>query len=255
MKKFKGKMNSNGILIFIFVMVSLVFYSLQLVIFQTPRDTLFYFIQDLAFMPFQVILVTLVLNRWISARERRDRLKKMNMAISAFFGEAGTEFLLFFNRFVMRSDALGDQLAINGKWNSKDFAKATQMIRELDFITDSRKDNLEELKALMLEKRPFLLSMLDNSNLLEHDTFTEMLWAVFHIMDELVSREKLTGLPEPDMDHLSLDIKRAYKTLLIEWIHYIAHLKTDYPYLFSMAVRKNPFDEKRSVVFNEKREI
>jgi len=242
-------------IISLFIAISLIFYSLQLFIFQTPRDTFFYLLQDLAFMPFQVIMVTLVLNRWISAREKRDRLKKMNMAISAFFGEAGTEFLLFFNRFVTRLDGLDDKLVINGEWNSKDFAKATRVIREYDFQTDSRKDNLGELKALMLEKRQFLLSMLDNSNLLEHDTFTEMLWAVFHIMDELVSRETLTGLPAPDMDHLSMDIKRAYRTLLVEWIHYIAHLKTDYPYLFSMAVRKNPFDANRSIVFNEKVKI
>lgn len=245
------KMNSNLIMIILFIAISLLFYSLQLFIFQSPRDTFFYFLQDLAFMPFQVIMVTLVLNRWISSREKRERLKKMNMAISAFFGEAGTEFLLFFNKFVIQLDGMNNQLVINGKWNSKDFAKATRIIREYDFQTDSRKDSLEALKTLMVVNRSFLLSMLDNSNLLEHDTFTEMLWAVFHIMDELVSRETVTSLPEPDMDHLSLDIKRAYRTLLIEWIHYIAHLKTDYPYLFSMAVRKNPFDENRSIVFKE----
>lgn len=244
-------MNSIGTIIVIFAAISLTFYSVQLILFQTPRDTLFYFLQDFAFLPLQVIMVTLVLNRWISVREKRERLKKMNMAISAFFGEAGTEFLLSFNRFIIHPGATDNRLMITGKWSSKDFAAATRFIREHDFQADSKLDNLDALKTLMVEKRPFLLSMLDNSNLLEHDSFTQMLWAVFHIMDELVSREILTDLPEPDMEHLSLDIKRAYRNLLVEWIHYIAHLKTDYPYLFSMAVRKNPFDDARSIVFNE----
>jgi hypothetical protein len=37
-------------------------------------------------------------------------------------------------------------------------------------------------------------------------------------------------------------MKRAYSELLREWIAHMKHLKTAYPYLFSLAVRTNPFD-------------
>ena len=30
--------------------------------------------------------------------------------------------------------------------------------------------------------------------------------------------------------------------LIIEWLAYMKHLKESYPYLFSLAVRTNPFD-------------
>jgi len=30
-----------------------------------------------------------------------------------------------------------------------------------------------------------LLGLLGNPNLLEHDSFTDLLWAVFHLMEEL----------------------------------------------------------------------
>jgi hypothetical protein len=39
-----------------------------------------------------------------------------------------------------------------------------------------------------------------------------------------------------------VDIRRAYHLLLREWLGYMAHLHADYPYLFSLAVRTNPFN-------------
>ena len=87
-----------------------------------------------------------------------------------------------------------------------------------------------------------LSDLLENPNLLEHDTFTDTLWAVFHLTDELAHREDLKSLPETDVRHLSGDIDRAYKCIVAEWLEYMKHLKRDYPYLFSLAVRTNPFD-------------
>jgi hypothetical protein len=87
-----------------------------------------------------------------------------------------------------------------------------------------------------------MLGLLENPNLLEHDDFTELLWSVFHLIEELEYRTDLTKLPESDLDHLSVDIKRAYIHLLRQWLAYIQHLKNDYPYLFSLAARTNPLD-------------
>lgn len=84
----------------------------------------------------------------------------------------------------------------------------------------------------------------------EHDTFTDMLWAVFHVTEELDSRDMLVSLPPKDLEHLSIDIKRAYQFLIVEWLYYMNHLKKEYPYLFSLAVRKSPFNENGSVIIN-----
>ena len=62
------------------------------------------------------------------------------------------------------------------------------------------------------------------------------------------AREALAGLPETDLNHLSVDIRRAFSTLLVEWVNYMFHLKTNYPYLFSMAVRMNPFGDKMDAI-------
>ena len=75
-----------------------------------------------------------------------------------------------------------------------------------------------------------------------------MLHAVFHLAEELVAREQLTDLPQTDYDHLSGDLTRVYSQLVIEWLTYMQYLKLKYPYLFSLAMRTNPFDENASVI-------
>ena len=103
------------------------------------------------------------------------------------------------------------------------------------------------MKDFLNRKEAFLLRLLENPNLLEHETFTDLLWAVFHFTEELDSRTDTKQLPVSDLKHLSGDIKRAYVLLISEWLSYMKHLKTDYPYLFSLAVRTNPFNPEASV--------
>ena len=91
-------------------------------------------------------------------------------------------------------------------------------------------------------KRGFMLALLQNPNLLEHDTFTELLWAVFHLTEELALRPDLDRLSDKDRLHLAGDAKRAYVLLALEWMSYLEHLCTAYPYLYSLAVRMNPLN-------------
>jgi len=53
----------------------------------------------------------------------------------------------------------------------------------------------------------FMLSLLENPNLLEHDSFTDLLLAIFHLSEELAARDTLVGLPQSDYEHLAGDIK------------------------------------------------
>jgi hypothetical protein len=107
---------------------------------------------------------------------------------------------------------------------------------------DSSEGDLEALKDFLRAKRGFMLGLLGNPNLLEHDEFTDLLWAVFHLLEELEARRSLAGLVPADMEHLSGDIRRAFNYLLREWVVYLQHLQQDYPYLFSLAVRTNPLN-------------
>jgi hypothetical protein len=140
-----------------------------------------------------------------------------------------------------------EDLLPKGAWSAKQFAAARTAIRTFDAHLDSRRGDLHAVRDYLVPRRSFILGMLQNPNLLEHEEFAETLWAVMHLTDELVARKSLDGLPEPDMNHLSVDVQRAYKALVEEWLHYMEHLKTDYPYLFALALRTNPFDPKATV--------
>jgi len=73
--------------------------------------------------------------------------------------------------------------------------------------------------------------------------FTDLLRAVFHLTEELERREDVSRLPDTDYAHIAGDIKRAYIIIVREWLDYVKYLKEKYPYLFSLAMRTNPFDQ------------
>ena len=45
-----------------------------------------------------------------------------------------------------------------------------------------------------------------------------------------------------------VDIKRAYGLLTRQWLDYMQYLKNRYPFLFSLALRTNPFAESASAI-------
>jgi len=224
------------------VTLSVIVYLAQIVIFNTPRDTFFYIFQDLAFVPISVLMVTLIIDQVLRIREKRALLKKMNMVIGAFFSEVGTDLLKQFSCFDLHYDMIRGNLIISAKWSDQNFFQINKQLKDFDYKLDSKKGDLEVLKKFLTGKRSFLLGLLENPNLLEHEAFTDLLWAVFHLTEELNSRADTSGLPDTDYKHLSGDIRRAYVLLISEWLSYMKHLKVDYPYLFSLAVRTNPFD-------------
>jgi hypothetical protein len=189
----------------------------------------------------------LVLHRLLVYREKQSILKKLNMVIGTFFSEVGTELLKKLSRFDPQSADIGRQLVVTKDWVDKDFMKIARSVHARQSNINSKKEPLDEAKDFLVSKRPFLLTLLENPNLLEHESFTDLLWAVFHLTDELAHRTDLKRLPDSDYEHLAGDMKRAYHKLLVQWLEYMKHLKRDYPYLFSLAMRTNPFDVNASV--------
>jgi len=216
-------------------------------IFRDAHHIFIYLIGDIAFVFFEVLLVTLVLHQLLHYREKKSMLNKLNMVIGAFFSEVGTELLKTFSVFDKEALKITKKLIIKNDWSEKEFLKICESVRKHNYNIDSRRGNLENVKNLLKEKRQFLLNLLENPNLLEHESFTNLLWAVFHLTEELIHRRSLNDLPDTDCQHLAGDIKRVYHLLIAEWLNYMKHLKNNYPYLFSLALRTNPFDANASV--------
>jgi hypothetical protein len=242
-KKLRGKILLGVVLI----ALSTVLYALQIRVFHSQRDTLFYLFQDLAFVPIQVLLVTLIVDQVLRMREKMAMLNKLNMVIGTFFSEVGTQLLRSFSGFDDHFDRFRRNLLVTKDWTDLNFAKVAKDVGRYDYRLDYKRRDLNELKTFLAAKRDFLLRLLENQNLLTHETFTDLLWAVFHLTEELEARENLAQLSMPDGEHIAGDMRRAYGTLILEWLSYMKHLKKEYPYLFSLAVRTNPFDPDVSV--------
>ena len=232
------------------VALSALFYLIHYAIFRDAHHIFIYMVGDIAFVPIEVLMVTLILHRLLTEREKRAMLNKMNMVIGAFFSEVGTYLLDSFYAFDSHATRLSKDLIIGKDWSGKDFTRSLKRLKDYEYGVDSRRGDLRELQNFLIDKRGFLLRLLENPNLLEHESFTDLLWAVFHLTEELENRKDVTQLPDPDYDHLSGDIKRAYTLLITAWLQYMNHLKNDYPYLFSLAIRTNPFDPKASPEFS-----
>jgi hypothetical protein len=203
---------------------------------------------DFAFLPLEVFLVVIVIERILSRREKQALQHKLNMVVGAFFSEVGTRLLGdLLNRFD-NCDLIRQRFGVTKEWNSSDFKNALSYARVLEGGVHCHGPDLGKLKEFLIQKRPFLLALLENPNILEYERFTDLLWAIFHLDEELEARPSLKGLPESDLEHLAGDIQRVYGHLAAQWIAYVEHLKANYPFLFSLVLRTHPFQEHPSPI-------
>ncbi|MBN2284569.1 MAG: hypothetical protein JXO48_11825 [Deltaproteobacteria bacterium] len=231
--------------------LSVVFYVIHFMIFRDPHHLFIFLVGDIAFVFVEVMLVTMIIHELLNYREKHAMMYKLNMVIGAFFSEVGTELLRLFSDFDLNAERMHRNLMACHDWSPKAFGAAGRQCREYNYDIDSQRGNLEELRDFLIEKRYFLINLLQNPNLLEHDTFSDLLWAVFHLAEELEKRTDIEELSAADVKHLSIDIKRAYSLLTSEWLDYMRHLKQDYPYLFSLAMRTNPFNPEAKVEISD----
>lgn len=220
--------------------ISLALYGIDFALLGTLREISASFLGNLAFLPVYVIIVTLLFERVLRERERLSVLRKLNMVIGVFFSEVGNRLLKELSPHVASGAELKGRLQVTGAWKEGDFTAALEYLRQSSIKVTLDAAALPCLKQFMVEKRSFLVSLLENQNLLEHEEFTNLLWAAFHIVEELEARESFDHIPPSDIDHLNGDIKRVFGHLSREWLLYMQHLKQEYPYLFSLAVRLNP---------------
>lgn len=229
-------------------LLSATLYLLHYFIFRDAHHIFIFLLEDVAFVPVHVLLITLIIDRWLNWREKRATISKLNMVVGFFFNELGGKLLRTLPAFDTDPGRTAAMLKVDKSWRDRHFIEARLMVANAVIDMDSRQGDLAGLKELMGKNRGFLLQMLESPGLTQYETFTDLLLAVTHLSDELEHRQTLDNLPEADYGHLSVDIKRAYRHLLSEWLRNMNHLRRDYPYLYSLAMRTNPFDPAASVV-------
>jgi hypothetical protein len=236
------------ILAFSFIALSALLYFVHYAIFHDAHHIFIYLLGDLAFLPLEVFLVVIVIERVLARREKQAIMQKLNMVVGAFFSEVGNELLQRLLGCFDKGHDISQHLAVKYNWTHADFKKATEFAETIKGEPDCSCLDLEGLKEFLVQKRQFLLALLENPNLLEHELFTDVLWATFHLTEELEARKSLTSMSKTDTKHIAGDIQRVYRQLMVEWLAYVEHLKSKYPYLFSLVARTHPFQEHPSPV-------
>ncbi len=224
------------------IMLSVSFYLLEYFLFKDAHHIFVFLIEDIAFLFIEVLLVSLIIHRVLESKEKKERMEKLNMVIGVFYSEVGTEFLQMLSSTDEEIGKIQPQLSVTDHSSKEEFDKICGVLESHKSKFSYEKVDWEKLNLFLEEKRNLLLRFLENPNLMEHESFTDLLWSSFHLAEELRCRDSLMDLPKEDYQHLTGDLDRAYSEIKLQWIQHMNHLRKSYPYLFSLSYRKNPFD-------------
>ncbi|MFA4849371.1 MAG: hypothetical protein WC626_06545 [Methanoregula sp.] len=230
------------------ITLSLAMFTAHYLLFQDSHHLFIFFIGDIAFIPIEVLIVTLIIDQMLESREKQRRMEKLNMVIGTFFSRIGIPLLAQLTKADTAIDAVKEHLVIGTDWHNEMFKDVEVCLKNHTCSVAIDHVDLDELRRFLISNEDFLLRLVENPMVFEHETFTDLIFAVNHLTEELKARGDLSKLPPSDKNHLAKDIERVYSQLIPEWLKYMEYLKNHYPYLFSLAIRKNPFDEKASVI-------
>lgn len=236
MKKYKREFRLSIILI----STSMIIYYLQIVIFgEKPSIIYESFLSQLAFLPIYILLVTIIFEQLLDKKQKEAKIRKINILVGAFYSEIGKELLHKISLIDKNLDNVREKFIFTEESFEDNFSDTLKFIKTYSSNITSEVDDLNKLKIFLVDKKESLFSITKNSELMEHENFTELVLAVFHLYDELSRRDELNDISKTDYEHLQLDIERVYLRLLNEWVKYLKHLSKEYPYLFSLEIRVN----------------
>ncbi|MFC1855603.1 hypothetical protein ACFL2A_03560 [Thermodesulfobacteriota bacterium] len=228
----------------VLISASVILYFCHYLIFNDPHHIFIYLVGDIAFVPFEVLLVTVIIHKLLEKREKQAIMEKLNILVGVFFSEVGSDIMKYLIQYDQNIELLQDKLTMSRKLESKDFQGMIKFLKSHKRSIEISKEDLEGLAKLLKSKRYFLVTLLQNPVLLEHESFSELLRSLFHLEEEFTKRLDIHQLCDKDYSHIKFDIWKSYKALLIEWVEYMEYLKNGYPYLFSFTVAINPLTKK-----------
>jgi len=226
---------------------SAMLYTLHHFFFGDLRFIFFAGLASLAFAPIQGLVVTLIVAELFVMMSRRSKMQKMNMVIGAFFSELGTELLRFLYFADPQAAELRQTVENSGDLSAAELKSLLKKLSEYPFKVTLERGNLAALRDILVSRRDFMVRLLENPSLLENEQFTDLLWAVFHMTEELAARKDLESVPDSDLDHIRGDMTRSYRNLFSEWLRYMKHLHDQYPFLYSFAMRTSPIEPENQV--------
>jgi hypothetical protein len=230
------------------VTLSLALYTVHFLVFQDVHHILIYLVGDLAFLPIEVLVVTLIIDEMLESRAKQQRMEKLNLVLGTFFSTEGMPLLAMLAKADPNVAELRRELVVRDTWTPAQFRNLQAFLfRHPPGVSIDHLD-MSLVREFLISHEEFVLRIVENPMVFEHESFTGFMLALGHLTEELKARKDLASLPHSDRVHLERDANRVYCALISEWLRYMEHIHCHYPYLFSLAMRTNPFDESASVV-------
>ena len=240
----------------IMVIAIIVIYGSNILVLKDPEHVISYIWTHLGFIPVDILVVAFLLDEIISKKEKEAMMEKLDMIMSTFFSELGNDLIKQLNA-VNPYQADTSYLETIKTWDDKDYENKLNEIKNInipfkaDVAPENREEYLTNIRNLLINKRDFIVGLLNNTNLLEKEEFSQLLNSILHLDEELEHRPDLSNISDVDFNHLNGDMQRIYNKLVHEWIYYLKYLNKHYPYMIALIIRTNPFDENADAYVKE----
>jgi hypothetical protein len=186
-------------------------------------------------------VISTSIDMFLLKKDHIHRLKKLNIIIGLFYSEIGNRLLDLYIQFSANSDEIAQKINIHKDWTEKEYSSLISYFKSFDYQLDSDKTDFNQISSILNEKKDFLVSLLEHPALLEDESFTELLRAIFHLHEEFAYRLNANALSKNDTEHLITDLGRIFSHIIIQWLTYMRHLQAHHNYLFLYSVAMNPF--------------
>lgn len=242
MKIKKNKKYIDTILIaIVLISISLGLFYIQCRIFDDLQHTLSLLFANIAFIPMNIFFTAFVIENLIEKRNRHHKMEKLIMIQGVFFSEFGSEVLEKFVKHDEEANLISTVAHINKNWGNKEFKELNTVLNNHNFEVNINNFDLERLSSLINKNKDFLFSIISNPTLMEHEIFSDMTIALFHLKEELQDIYLNKDSVHSDKAHIKEDIRILYRLMSKSWALYMKHLKVEYPTLFVKAMAHNPF--------------
>jgi len=228
-------------LIYLMLALSAAAYTLHYLLFRDLHHILIFFFHDLAFLPLEVVLVSLVFEKLLSRSRSDEYHGKITMLESVFFSESGCDLLLYLHSCDPNGSQLRERLALDACWGKREYAAAAAFLKRYPFKIDSEKLDFYGIHYHLSTRHAYLLKIIDNPALMEHEDFTDLILDIYLLWEELDGHDDLYSLPPDARARLCELVNSIYTLLTDEWLDNARNIQEHQPARLNKIIQSNPF--------------
>ncbi|ODU54375.1 MAG: hypothetical protein ABT01_08670 [Clostridium sp. SCN 57-10] len=216
-------------------------YGLHYLIFRDAHHIGIFFVSDIAFLPLEVVLVSLVLERMVERTHENDNQGKICILQSIFFRDCGADMIRYFLTCDNYRKRLIPAMSVREEWQAPEYESARKFLRSYSFALDAEKLDFFAVHYHLNKHHAFFLQLLESPSLTDRDEFTDLLLTLYHFWEELSEQYDLRTLPPEKIALFSEYAQDSYRLLSSEWLDNMQKIKKSSARRTLSPLRETPF--------------